>query len=130
MTPVERAESDAEQVITLVRLLLERSSLGEEGPRLLRGRAPDDQLERIRRLRHNHTNLALGPSESAARRLIAEVAGDLPKRTPDHNGAVVVASRLLPAAHEVEITDPRYNGCLRNDSDTLTRVVDELRRLA
>lgn len=124
----ESTDINAAELVSHVRALIERSSLGEEGPRLLRGRASDTQLERIRQLRQRDTDINVGPSEALARRLIAEAMGTarLPRRTPAP-GHLAVTSGPLAAARRVEYPDPAYSGSYRNDSHTMTRVAAGLR---
>ncbi|WP_063131656.1 hypothetical protein [Nocardia fusca] len=124
----ESTDIETTELVSRVRALIEGSSLGEEGPRLLSTRTSDKQLERIRRLRQRPADIGAGPSESSARRLIAEAMGGvrLPRRTPDPD-CVQSVSGVSAVAHWICNPDPAHSGCYRNDSYTMVRVIDALR---
>ncbi|MEV0538229.1 hypothetical protein [Nocardia salmonicida] len=123
----EKTEHLTRELASQLQSLIERSSLGATGPRLLRERASAEQIDRVLRLRRQRNDIAAGPSESSARRLLAEAMGHLPQRTPDPD-TVAIASNYrsgdymirYPEHHE---GDDGYS----NDSDTMTRVVRGLR---
>ncbi|MBF6340895.1 hypothetical protein IU450_34145 [Nocardia abscessus] len=117
----------APELVSQLQSLIERSSLGATAPRLLRERASTEQLDRIRRLRRQRNDVAPGPSEASARRLLAEAMGHLPQRTPDPDG-VTIASTYPSGVYKIRYPDDdEGSGTYRNDSDTMTRVVRGLR---
>jgi hypothetical protein len=124
----ESADIETTELVSRVRALIERSSLGEDGPRMLRKRTSREQLDRIRWLRQCPSDIDVGPSESAARRLIAEAVGGvrLPHRTPDFD-CIGAGSGFITVDHWICNPDPAYSGCYRNDSTTMIRVIDGLR---
>jgi hypothetical protein len=115
------------ELVPHVRALIERSALGAEGPRRLRSRASREQLERIQRLRRSGGDTDLGPSEAAARRLVAEALGQtrLPRRTPDPDRTAPTYRQI---DHKIGYPDPALLGPHRTDTATLVRVANWLRR--
>ncbi|WP_280489951.1 hypothetical protein [Nocardia carnea] len=126
MTRDESAAIDTAALVSRVHALIERSALGAEGPRQLRGRASREQLERIRRLRLSGADTSAGPSEASARRLIAEALGEtgLPQRTPDPDRTM---TGPRPGSQKIDYSDPAYSAYYRTDTATLVRVVERLR---
>lgn len=123
-------ELPAQDLTTRVDALIERSSLGESAPRRLRARTGYDRLERINTiLRQRATTTSREtPIEALASSLFTEQAAAtrLPKRTP---GRRVPTPRNSKARPLLTYPDPAYHGPHRNDSHTMTRVVDGLRQL-
>ncbi|WP_328393273.1 hypothetical protein [Nocardia sp. NBC_00416] len=123
----ESTDANAAELVSHVRALIERTALGAEGPRRLRARASREQLERIQRLRRSGADTDLGPSEAAARRLVAEALGQtgLPRRIPDPDRTVAM---YRPVDHKIGYPDPALLGPHRTDTATLVKVANWLRR--
>ncbi|MDR7172836.1 hypothetical protein J2W56_006602 [Nocardia kruczakiae] len=111
-----------------MRALIERSSLGEDGPRRLRARTRRDQLDRIRQLLRQDPAMP-DPvlAEPLAHRIYNRAQG-LPRRTSAVR-IFVPDPAVRPAAQVVYLDPPLHNYSHRNDSHTMIRVADGLRRL-
>lgn len=126
----ERTNPEAEELVSRVRALIERSSLGEEGPRRLRARARPDQLDRIRQLlrQRQATPVCPDPLACCVFTQAQGITGLLPRRTSAVR-IYVPDPAATPAAMVVYLDPDVPCHGHRNDSHTMTRVAAGLRRL-
>ncbi|WP_157163428.1 hypothetical protein [Nocardia aobensis] len=101
----DRTNPEAEELVSRVRALIERSSLGEEGPRRLGARARHDQLDRIRQLLRRPQAI---PDPALAKPLAHRIytrAQGLPRRTS--------AVRILVPDPAILVPDPAVRPAAR-----------------